>query len=995
MKNLPFVWCFVVMMRFFLFVLGGEAAAQILPFHSYTVKDGLISNNINTIYQDSRGYMWFGTTDGISVFDGHTFTNYSTHDGLPENFIDDMFEDRTSPGTMWILTGQRICKFTNGGFFTYKLQSSSVGSMYQDREGVVWCGTYHGVIKIKGDEITSFRPDILNPGIGHIAEVDDSLLWFAAEDHRLVSYSRATQTFTSIDIRSYGKGAVWSMLGDHQGNLWVGMGEHYVLRIRGRDVVTSRTFSGSTTWLTHDGNGTLWAGGYEGISSIPIDQFESAPYITYTTMNGLPENTVRSIYVDREQNLWVGGRDRGIAKLSSSRTVKFAIGEPSEFSLSHDLQYAASDNNNHIWVFTENGLQEIWRDQYGRWQQFTHISGQAIQKKWVPWFLYISHSKLWIARIYLNTTPSLYHPECYAITPDSLDGHSHLTVEDVVTPKFPPSEALSFMVGNDGMAWQSFGMTGIVSWDPTQKPAALRIFGEKDGVPTNYVRTLCQDHIGNVWGGSLQDGLVRVSPNATPGSRVKRYTPANGLPDWGIWSIMEDRLGEILVGTSHGGLAIIQGDSIRTISIKEGLPSNTVYCLTEDSSGRLWLGTQIGMVCEDSPGSKRFLKNQAFIGSGVHCCGTTKDGLVWFVTPTDLWIYDYIHDAKDTIPPPAYITGIKVNGNVQAQQSDLQLSHEESNCEIDFIGISFRDERAIRYQYRLLGVDKGWQPVTSLNSVTYASLLPGSYRFEVKAINVDGIESVLPASLTFTIVPPFWQRWWFITMALLIVIATTALIIKVRVHRLLEIERIRSRIATDLHDDIGASLTRISLTSSIAQEELQRISSHDNNETNKLISFLSEIGTSSRDLIDSMSDIVWSVDPKKDSFDDLTLRIKNYLGKTLDIKGIEYDIDIDPELSELRLPLEMKRNLYLIFKEGLNNVVRHSGAAHVTVSLRRVNGTLMMSVEDNGKGFKPEDSRSGNGLKNMQLRGVSLKGVFQLHSTPGAGTRILVKLKLP
>lgn len=162
-----------------------------------------------------------------------------------------------------------------------------------------------------------------------------------------------------------------------------------------------------------------------------------------------------------------------------------------------------------------------------------------------------------------------------------------------------------------------------------------------------------------------------------------------------------------------------------------------------------------------------------------------------------------------------------------------------------------------------------------------------------------------------------------------------------------------------------------------------------------LSTFLEEIGANARELIDSMSDIVWSVDPKKDSFDDLSLRMKNYISKTVGVKGIEYDIDIDPELSQLRLPLETRRNLYLIFKEGLNNIVRHSEATHVAISLRRLNSMLMMSVEDNGKGFKPEDSRPGNGLKNMQMRGVSLKGVVQLLSAPGAGTRILVKMKLP
>jgi ligand-binding sensor domain-containing protein/two-component sensor histidine kinase len=956
--------------------------AQILPFHSYTAKDGLISNNINTIYQDSRGYMWFGTTDGMSVFDGRTFTNYSSHDGLPHNFINSIFEDRISPGKMWLLAGNQVCRFTRGKIYTYPLHGSSIGSIYQDREGTIWCGTDHGLIKIKDDNITYFRPALLDTGIEFIAEVDDSLLWFASEDHRLVCYSRETQTFTSIDISQYGQATLWSMFGDHEGSLWVGMGDNYVLRIRGRDSVTSRRFWGSTSWLIDDGKGILWLGGYSGIGSIPKKQFEVGQCISFTTENGLPENTIRSLCVDREKNLWIGGRDKGIAKLSTVCTISFEIGAPSEFGLAHGLPYAASDSSGHIWAYTENGLQEFWRDAYGHWQRFTHIPGPTSRANWFSCLLQISHGRLWIDRAYLNTTPSHHRLKCYIITPDPGGGHSHLAAGQTIPPEFPPSTGLAIIVGQNGTICQSIWMKGIAYWDPLQKSGGVRIFGEKDGVPTNFVRTLCMDHLGNVWGGTFQDGLVRVSPHDTSSGLVKRYTPANGLPDWGIWSIMEDRSGDILVGTSYGGLAIIRGDSITTISDKEGLPSNAVYCMTEDSYGRLWLGTQIGMVYEDSPGSKRFLENQAFIGSGVHCCGTTKDGFLWFVTPKDLWIYDYIHDVKDTIPPPAYITSVKVNGNLQAERSDLRFSYDENNCEFDFIGISFRDEQAIRYQHRLLGLEQEWHQPKDQNSITYASLSPGSYKFEVKAINVDGIESVTPALFTFIIVPPFWQRWWFYLLVAGTIASVLFILYRYRVGKLLELERVRIRIASDLHDDVGSTLTKISLQSELLERMLTSVD---------MKSSVIRIGTMSREVVSTMGDLVWSIDARNDNVGNLIDRMKDFASSTLSTKEISVEFTIQGLDGQKSLPVDVRQSIYLVFKEAMTNIAKHAEASAVRVFLMNDSKQFMMKIVDNGKSKFGVLKLTGHGLKNMQMRAEQIGGRFEAKDENGFAITMTTK----
>src|SRR6266852_2826318 len=209
------------------------------------------------------------------------------------------------------------------------------------------------------------------------------------------------------------------------------MGDNIVLHIRGRDSVTSRKFRGSTSSLTHDGKGMLW----------------------------------------------VGGRDQGVAKLSTVRTIRFEIGAPSEFDLAHGLPYAASDSNGHIWTFAERGLKEYWRDTYGRWQQFTKISCHKGNKTLIPWFLYISQARIWVATVSTNKGATQYRLEYYTITPDPDRGHSHLTAEQMTSANSLPSYPLSFIVTEDDTIWESIAKTGIVCWDPKRKSGGMRIFG--------------------------------------------------------------------------------------------------------------------------------------------------------------------------------------------------------------------------------------------------------------------------------------------------------------------------------------------------------------------------------------------------------------------------------------------------------------------------------------------------------------------------------------
>lgn len=465
---------------------------------------------------------------------------------------------------------------------------------------------------------------------------------------------------------------------------------------------------------------------------------------------------------------------------------------------------------------------------------------------------------------------------------------------------------------------------------------------------------------------------------------------------------MEDRAGRILAGISNAGLAIFEGDSIRSVSTKNGLPSNTIYCMTEDSYGRLWIGTTIGMAYEDHPGSKRFIQNQAFAGSPVHCCGTTRNGLLWYVTATDLFVYDYANDAGSTLPPPTYITGLKVNGNTQSLQSGFQLSNQENSCEINFIGISFKDEEAIRYRYRLAGAETEWQGPTINNSITYGHLDPGSYTFEVKAINVDGVESANPATLSIAILPPYWQTWWFIALAIFIFLSLGPSIYFWRVsqlkkeragseefsRRLIESQETeRKRIARELHDDLGQELV---LISNRARRGKKNAASEQEQEQ------FQQIGESASHALDSVREIAYNLSPYHLEQVGLAGVIKGMIERVATLSDVRFTIEVDP--CEGLLSKEYETHVYRVVQESVTNVVKHSHSTQAEVRMKREDGTIEIIIHDNGKGFDSailsakSGARSGFGFSSMAERVKLLGATMRIETSAGNGTKISISV---
>jgi signal transduction histidine kinase len=371
-------------------------------------------------------------------------------------------------------------------------------------------------------------------------------------------------------------------------------------------------------------------------------------------------------------------------------------------------------------------------------------------------------------------------------------------------------------------------------------------------------------------------------------------------------------------------------------------------------------------------------------------------GALWFSTNTGL--SRLIPEPDHPRPPPvALINRLQISGNPysvselgEAAVSDLELAWSQSNIQIEFGGVAFGAGERLRYQHKLEGVDQGWSPPSEQRAVHLANLAPGSYQFLVRAVNADGVVSETPASFSFTILSPVWWRWWFLTLVATMFGLVGYTVYRYRVSQLLKLERMRTRIATDLHDDIGSSLSQIAILSEVSRQRLGE-------EQNGVGESLAQIANTSRDLVDSMGDIVWAINPRRDRLSDLAQRMREFAGDVFTSLEIEFSFRAPAGGLEVRLDPGVRRQLYLIFKEAVNNAARHSRCTQTEIELDVAQGRLLLHVRDNGRGFDPNGdaatNRNGNGLASMRERARALGGEIEIISQANLGAA--VKLNLP
>jgi hypothetical protein len=561
--------------------------------------------------------------------------------------------------------------------------------------------------------------------------------------------------------------------------------------------------------------------------------------------------------------------------------------------------------------------------------------------------------------------------------------------------ELPGSDVFRLFEDSRGDLWISIAgaVRNVVRWERATE--SFHVFSEGEGLPTYSPPTAFrEDAAGNLWLGFYEGGLARYRDG-----RFRFFTQTDGMPAGPVRALFLDHAGRLWVATGQGGVVRLddpQADHPRfiTYTTVDGLSSNGVSCVTEDKLGRMYFGTARGLDQFDlqTKRVRHYTKADGLPSSALTVAFRDRQDALWF--GTDLGLSRLIPGPDSPKQqPPIMISGLRIAGDSQpisalgeTEVSGLVLNPNQNQLSIDFVGLGFAAGEGLKYQYKLVGANEEWSAPSDQRTINYAGLSPGKYRFIVQAVTTDGIISPSPATISFTIMPPFWRRWWFVTLALALTGLVAAAVIRNRVTRLIELERVRTRIAADLHDDIGSALSRIAILSEVARRQ--------GNVEAAVGEPLGVIAGASRDLVDSMSDIVWAINPNKDHLRDLIQRMRRFASDLFTARRIEFSFDAPGEEQTLKIGADLRRQVFLIFKEAVNNVARHSKCTEAQIEMRIEHRWLTVRVADNGPGFDSSQASEGQGLVSMRARAKELGGKLEISSNDETGTTVLLKVPL-
>ena len=979
----------------FLLLASAVLCAKRLPIRTYTSTEGLASDDVFCIHQDSHGFLWFCTSEGLSRFDGYSFTNYTAADGLPSSAVREFLQTRR--GDYWIATSAGVVRFDPRGagkarFVVYPLGNSKVSpaALIADHDGGLWCGTLNGQgVFYLAPNARAFHRVAMPPGdFGVTALLADSrgALWVATT----VGLFRRDPdgAVQSVPVTIDRKNAdIMALLEDRSQGIWIGTRTGLVRMDDGRSAARIYGMKDGlpiarVESLLESADGKIWVGTADGLAKWTpggAREFESI-----SAEQGLNARAVAGMAEDRDGNLWMGTFGAGAMKLARNGFTTYtpADGVPlvQSFALSRqgELGLLFRDKSGaHLGRFDGERFSEIrpaWpRDiTYFGWGRGQQIAQDSAGEWWIATGMGLCRFAP-TAGIGGLTGAA---PKAVYRRGDGLPGDEIFTV-------FADSKD-RIWIGTIGLQLQD----GMALWD--RKSGRLRTFSSADGLPIKPVPAVfAEDHAGDIWAALYHGGLARYREG-----RFTVFGEHDGFDSF-IEDLLVDSAGRLWVATSSRGVIRIDQPAaehlqLRVVDAAQGLSSNHIKGLVEDRWGRIYVATGRGI--------DRFTPRPA--GTGPVQRYTTADGLapggldlvfrdrqdnLWF--STDLGLSQFIPvENPPPAPPPVLVTGLSVGGVTQplsdlGQTSVSGLRFPERSLRVDYVGLGFRPGLDLRYQYMLEGADHEWSAPTEQRSVIYASLTPGSYRFRVRAVVADTAAGPPPATVQFRILPPVWRTWWFLlacgTCAALLVYTLH----RYRVAQAVAVADVRTRIATDLHDDIGASLSQIAVLSEVAR-------GHNGNGAP-----LAEIAGISRELVDSMSDIVWAINPDHDRLSNLVHRMRRFATDLLGGQGIALVFRSSILDGDLRIGANVRRQVYLIFKEAVHNAARHSGAHRVEIALDREGDRLALRITDDGCGFDPGAESEGNGLASIRRRAGSLGGQVEWQSST-AGTILLTTVQL-
>ena len=998
---------------------GASAAAPgEFLIQKWDTASGLPHNTVRAIAQTPDGYLWLGTENGLARFDGVRFENFARENTPVLQDPNVQFLQTDTGGTLWVGTGSRIYAWdgrrlaaqnwpvaandqpgrllvarTNEVFFStvqgclvrgrqlpsgdWEWKSSPpVGpcTFVVDASGEIWRLTLGGKLwrmnglgaeRVEIPEASGLIIQMTADAAGRVwLGTDRELLAQTGEGFQAVTPPSNQKNFSVTDIYPTRAGAIWVVADEH---LWKWQGGDWRL-----DAGAWPARLPSLRPLIEDHDGNLWFTHY-GHGLLRLDS--NGGVLALTARNGLPGDLVRSLFQDREGNLWVGIDRGGLVKLRAKlfQTLGTDDGLSDPVTLS-----VCKDSAGAIWTTTYGGGLNRWAN-----GKFTRADfGPDGSPGYVFTVFPDRENRLWVGTrengVFIGEASEFRHP----FPPNAIAAAVRAIFQD-----------------RSGTVWLG-SSDGVFKWHAGQ----LEHFAADTELAHADVRGFAEDTDGALWIATHGNGVHRFQA----GKHIALHV-ADGLPNEYVRSLFADNRGSVWLGMYGGGLLRWKNGGLRPAASRRDLPDDVICHIEEDGASRLWIGTHHGLFCAAEADLNAFANGRqksvfcilydkqdglpsAEFSGGIQPAGwRARDGRLWFATDNGLISLQPAAVTVNPLAPPVVVESLLVDGELFASSLDegaaiadlrhrLRIPAGRTQFEFHFTALSYAAPENVRFQYQLNGLEKNWIDAGMNRAATYNYLPPGTYQFHVRAANNDGVWNETGATVTFELLPHFWQRWWFRAAMAAAVIGVVWLAYDRRMARLRELERLRLRIARDLHDDVGANLASLALIA----EAMEKQPSFGDPADLKHIALQT---------IDALRDIVWFIDPARDRLGDLMTRMRDTA--PLLLTGIKFDFEVIVSNPDLNLPPAFRRNVFPIFKEALHNAASHGRATRVGITLDCRNGVLRLRVEDDGIGFEEAKIIPGNGLRNLRRRAAEMNGEVRIQTAPGRGTAVEFEAPFP
>jgi len=928
-------------------------------FINFTTRNGLASNETYRILQDKEGYIWIATDFGLSRYDGYSFKNYGVADGLPENSILELFMDQK--GKIWFNTfGSSIGYIEHEKIFTIpmnaklrkQIASPLPNSFYTTDGDTLYYSVNNnsGYFKITETTIQHVVPSFDKPGMKYIFERKDPEHVFSYKifdqvvNDELLLYFNNSEPYiikgNSLPLRTHA----------HSGISYITV-INTLFKVNGKNEVEMQE-TGGQVLFTKSLNGKFFMAKIKS----GLEVYDKDPF-SGTAAKYLDGLSVSDVALDREGGLWVSTLDHGIYYLPNKNIFEVA------FNTTHFEKTVTSmvSTKDKVYFGTLNGHIYEWDA-----KSCTSLPVESVTRnKRVLALAYDDASNSLVAGSYQNS---------FVMRDKKITGSQYNGAE------------MFLRKDEDGKIWG--GNSDYLYYFDKEKirqekltfSRSLRVF---DILPLEKNKMLA----------ATIEGLYHIYPDDTL-YKVHENDTLNTIR----FTCLEKINSKIIVaGTRGQGIVVLIGDEFFFINTHNKIPDNCIQDIIVEGSV-VYAATNNGIAkinfdlsdphkyhITNYSTSEGYMLNKvtsiARLGDNIYA--GTEDGLFYFNPEKNNSI---------DIPPAILLSGIIINNKPAVIDSAYELNYNENNISIRFTGISPRSLGHITYLYKMRPEDS-WL-TTNLREINFSALTPGKYTFECVAQNAAGISSAVPLRLNFHILRPMWKTWWFKSLMVLISIFAAYYIFLQRFQRryLLQqhelarvktIEEERHRIAADMHDDLGTDLTNLVLSTHRMAQRKEATSDE-----------LEKVSGNASDLIDKLSQIIWAMNPAYDYLPNLTAYVTRFVAKQCELNSVQFILDKPEEIPHTRVGASLRRNIFLILKEALNNAFRHGKPNEVTLKLSFYKNFLVISLRDNGQGFSPDEKmNSGNGISNLHKRAKLIDADLSILSSAGNGTEIIIAVK--